>query len=99
MKQLQQLKTFLDEPKGCGIHWLWMLPKGHPWEIHCNEHDDEYDRINRWWFRGDWKFVKNITKDAIRDKKIIRALAGAGTYPIITAWNIFRSVQSYTRKG
>lgn len=31
------------EPPGCGISWLWMLRKDHPFMPYCEWHDLQYD--------------------------------------------------------
>jgi len=33
----------VKEPIGCGISWLWILPKDHPFIDSCSIHDKQYD--------------------------------------------------------
>lgn len=87
-----------QEPYRCGIRDILLLPEDHVWQPRCFEHDLAYENKSRWWFYADWQFIKGITKDSFAAGKPLLTLAPVIVYPIITTWNIYRSVSSILRR-
>lgn len=77
---------------GCGISWLWMLPKNHPWNKIglCAKHDEIFTEgkltlaeVQAWWKEEAWKASPTL------NLKLLYFL----TLPVVQAWTEWRYVQ------
>lgn len=83
-----------EEPIGCGISWLWLLPAGHVFARACAEHDRQYDLRRAGELDeatsefADLRFYGDMLKIA-GNNRLLRVQAWI-LYSIARAWGRFR---------